>query len=163
MSSAIDESTLVFLRGGNVGLYVRHAMKLKDTAEAVPERNGYLIVALMIYQPSCSHDLSPAAVLYLVASVDKYLSRTSRIMVMLNGFSKISAAPACRAWFLTVNSGKAVVMITGMFRVAGFAFKRAIILSPITSGKYISIRIKSGCISNVLPIASLPEPGSITS
>jgi hypothetical protein len=72
-------------------------------------------------------------------------------MVMLNGFSKISTAPACRAWFLTVNSGKAVVMITGMFRVAGFAFKRAIILSPIMSGKYIhqdQIRMHLQCFAD---------------
>jgi hypothetical protein len=63
---------------------------------------------------------------------------------MPNGFSKISAAPACRAWFLAVRSSKAVVMITGISRVAGFAFKRVIILSHWASNRFGLTRLKPG-------------------
>jgi hypothetical protein len=38
------------------------------------------------------------------ASVDKYLSRISRSLIKLNGFRKMSAAPASRARFVTIKS-----------------------------------------------------------
>src|SRR5262245_39039415 len=47
----------------------------------------------------------------LLSSVDKYLSRIPRSMVKLNGFRKISAAPASRARFVTLGSWKAMMMI----------------------------------------------------
>ena len=100
----------------------------------------------------------------LLSSVDKYLSRIPRSMVKLNGFCRISAAPASRARFVTPGSWKAVMMITGISRVvAGFDFRRAVISSPVISGKHISIRIKSGCFSEAWFIAATPEPAWITS
>jgi hypothetical protein len=140
----------------------------------ISEQNGW---------PSCRAKLGARGLVYRrfsdfgvqqfseLSSVDKYLSRMPRSMVKPNGFRKISAAPASRARFLTPGSWKAVMMITGISRVAGFAFRRAVAFyqscflvvllavavtaeaqqpkkvssSPVISGKHISIRIKSGC------------------
>lgn len=84
-----------------------------------------------------------------------------------NGLYKISSAPARSARLTRSSTLQAVVqpvlITTGMFRVDRFAFSRAVTSSPFSSGKRISIMIKSGRILKAFSMASGPLDASKTS